>query len=68
VVQCAFVESSLTDAPFFSSPCKFGPDGVTEVLPFGEISAYEKCWLDKMLPDLKKQIQKGIDFANQKIV
>jgi malate dehydrogenase len=68
VVQCAFVESSLTDAPFFSSPCKFGPDGVTEVLPFGEISAYEKGWLDKMLPDLKKQIQKGIDFANQKIV
>ncbi|KAG7353127.1 malate dehydrogenase [Nitzschia inconspicua] len=65
VVQCAFVESSLTDAPFFSSPCKFGPDGVTEVMGFGEISAYEQKWMDQMLPDLKKQIQKGIDFANQ---
>jgi malate dehydrogenase len=65
VVQCAFVESSITDAPFFSSPCKFGPDGGTEVMGFGEISAYEQAWLDKMLPDLKKQIQKGVDFANQ---
>lgn len=65
VVQCAFVESSLTDAPFFSSPCKFGPEGVTEVMGFGEISAYEQGWMDKMLPDLKKQIQKGVDFANQ---
>jgi malate dehydrogenase len=64
VVQCAYVESTLTDAPFFASPCKFGKDGVEEVLGFGEISAYEQKWLDKMLPDLKKQIQKGVDFAN----
>lgn len=65
VVQCAYVESTLTDAPFFASPCKFGPEGVTEVMGFGEISAYEQAWLDKMLPDLKNQIQKGIDFANK---
>merc|ERR1711957_696548 len=26
IVQCAYVESSITDAAFFSSPCKFGPD------------------------------------------
>jgi malate dehydrogenase len=64
VIQCAYVESTLTDAPFFASPCKFGKDGVEEVLGFGEISAYEQKWLDKMLPDLKKQIQKGVDFAN----
>lgn len=65
IVQCAYVESDITDASFFSSPCKFGPDGVSEVMGFGEISAYEKQWLDKMLPDLKAQIQKGIDFANK---
>jgi malate dehydrogenase len=63
VVQCAYVESTLTDAAYFASPCKFGPNGVEEVLPFGELSAYEKGWFDKMLPELKGQIQKGIDFA-----
>jgi malate/lactate dehydrogenase len=64
IVQCAFVESSLTDAPYFASPCKFGKNGVEEVLPFGQLSAYEQAWFDKMLPDLKKQIAKGVEFAN----
>ena len=29
------------------------------------MSAYEKGWFDKMMPDLKAQIQKGVDFANK---
>ena len=64
VTMCAYVESSVTEAAYFASPCKFGPDGVKEVLGFGELSAYEKMWFDKMMPELKGQIQKGIDFAN----
>lgn len=65
VTQCAFVESKLTAAPYFASPCKFGPNGVEQVLGYGNLSAYEKGWLDKMMPDLQKQIQKGIDFVNK---
>jgi malate dehydrogenase len=65
ITQCAFVESTLTDAQFFASPCTFGKDGITQVLPFGKISPYEQKWLDKLVPDLQKQIQKGIDFANK---
>mmetsp|Transcript_19570 Transcript_19570/g.40257 ORF Transcript_19570/g.40257 Transcript_19570/m.40257 type:complete len:348 (+) Transcript_19570:148-1191(+) len=65
IVQCAYVESDITDAQFFSSPCKFGPDGVEEVMGYGEISDYEQEWFDKMMPDLKAQIQKGIEFANK---
>lgn len=64
IVQAAFVESSITDAPFFASPCEFGPDGVSKVLGYGDLTSYEQSWFDKMMPDLKKQIQKGIDFAN----
>lgn len=63
VVQCAYVESDVTDAQYFASPCKFGPDGVEEILPIGELSEYEQQWFDKMMPDLKKQIQKGADFV-----
>jgi len=65
VTQCAYVESSLTDAKYFASPCKFGPNGVEEVLPYGELSAYEKAWFEKMLPELKAQIAKGEEFANK---
>jgi malate dehydrogenase len=64
VVQCAYVESTLTSAQYFASPCKFGPDGgVAEVLPFGPLSSYEQGWLDKLLPDLQKQIDKGVSFV-----
>jgi malate dehydrogenase len=62
IVQCAFVESSLTDAQFFASPCKFGRHGVEEVLPFGSISPDEKNALDKLIPELVTHIQKGIDY------
>ena len=66
VTMCSFVESSVTDAPFFSSPCKFGKDGaVAEVLPPPALSPYEQQWFDKMLPELKAQIVKGVAFANQ---
>ena len=64
VTQCAFVESSLTEAQYFASPVKFGKNGVEEILPLGDLSAYEKQWFDKMMPELKKQIQKGVDFVN----
>lgn len=67
VVECTFVENDLTKAPFFSTPCRLGPNGVEEVLPYGELSAYEQETLDKMVPDLITQAQKGIDFvANSK--
>ncbi|KAL3797777.1 hypothetical protein ACHAWO_000394 [Cyclotella atomus] len=65
ITQCAFVESNLTEAQYFASPVKFGKNGVEEILPLGELSAYEKQWFDKMMPELKKQIQKGVDFVKK---
>jgi len=65
IVQCAYVQSNLTEAPFFASPCKFGPNGVEEVMGFGTLSPYEKAWFDKMMPELKSQIQKGIEFVKK---
>ena len=63
ITQCAFVESTLTEAQYFASPVKFGKNGVEEILPLGDLTAYEKQWFDKMMPELKKQIQKGVDFV-----
>lgn len=63
IEMCAYVESDVTDAEFFASPCVFGTDGVEEVKGFGKISDYEQGWFDKMMPDLKKQIAKGREFA-----
>ena len=66
IVQCAFVQSDITEATFFASQCKFGKHGVEKVLPFGTLTEYEKQWFEKLMPDLKSQIQKGIDFVLKK--
>lgn len=65
VVQCAFVESDLTDAQYFASPCRFGVNGVEEVLGYGEITASEQAKLSKLLPELENQITKGVNFVNK---
>jgi len=63
IVQCAFVQSHLTEAPFFASPVKLGKSGIEQVLPFGDLSPYENQSFQNMMPELKTQIQKGIDFV-----
>ena len=42
IQECAFVESSVTDAPYFSTPVTLGPGGVAEVHGYGTLSAYEQ--------------------------
>ena len=65
VVECCFVESSVTDLPFFSSPVRLGPNGAEEIMGFGELSAVEQANFDEMAPTLQGQIDKGVEFANR---
>jgi malate dehydrogenase len=65
VVACTFVESSVTSLPFFSSPVRLGPNGVDEVLHYGELDEFEAKLMEEMLPELETQIQKGIDFVKK---
>ena len=65
IQECSFVESSVTDAPFFSSPVSLGREGVQEVHHFGELNEREQANFDEMLPTLQGQIQKGIDFVKE---
>jgi len=64
VVVCAYVASSVTSLPFFSSRVRLGRDGVEAFLPLGPLSVFEREGLAKMLPELKGNIEKGIKFAN----
>ncbi|CAM8954630.1 unnamed protein product [Rhodiola kirilowii] len=65
VVECSFVQSNVTELPFFASKVRLGKNGVEEVLGLGQLSDYEKQGLESLLPELKSSIDKGIKFANQ---
>ncbi len=63
-VVCTYVEVENQPTQFLSLPVRLGKNGVEEILPAGELSAYEQGLFDAMIPELQGNIQKGIDFAN----
>ncbi|EOY28058.1 hypothetical protein QUC31_012830 [Theobroma cacao] len=65
IVECSFVQSSVTELPFFASQVKLGKNGVEKVYGLGLLSEFEKQGLEKLKPELKASIEKGIKFANQ---
>ncbi|MBD4021936.1 malate dehydrogenase, partial [Xanthomonas citri pv. citri] len=61
----SFVQSNITELPFFASKVRLGKNGVEEVLGLGSLSDFEKQGLEALMPELKSSIEKGIKFANQ---
>ncbi|XP_064549165.1 malate dehydrogenase, mitochondrial [Drosophila montana] len=64
VIECSYVQSNITEATFFSTPLVLGKTGLQENLGLPKLNDYEKKLLEAAIPELKKNIQKGIDFAN----
>jgi len=69
VIEPTFVDSPLykgQGVDFFASKVELGPNGVEKIYEVGKIDAHEQKLLDACLVDLKKNIQKGVDFVAQK--
>ncbi len=64
VVEYAYVEGNGEYARFFAQPVVLGLNGVEELLPIGEISAYEAAAIQGMIPTLKADIELGEKFVN----
>ena len=68
VVEPTFVDSPLfrdQGVGFFASRVVLGKDGVQEILPVGKVNDYEQKLLDACLADLKKNIEKGVEFVQE---
>jgi len=63
VVECTYVESGVTEVPFFATKVLLGKDGVDEIYGIGEINDYEADCLKAMMEELDMSITKGIDFV-----
>nr|ACG36184.1 malate dehydrogenase [Zea mays] len=64
IVECSFVQSTVTELPFFASKVRLGKNGVEEVLGLGELNDFEKKGLESLKVELKSSIEKGIKFAH----
>ena len=64
VTEYAYVEGDCKYARFFAQPVRLGRNGVEELLPIGELSAYEQAAIEAMIPTLKADIELGEKFIN----
>ncbi|VDN07139.1 unnamed protein product [Thelazia callipaeda] len=64
-VQCAYVASDACDGlDYFATPLTIGKNGVEKILGMGKLSSYERKLLDIAIPELKKNIAKGVKFVS----
>ena len=63
VVECAYVASDITEAPYFATPILLGKNGVEKNLGLGNLSSFEEGLLKAALPELIKSIKKGEEFV-----
>lgn len=67
VYECSYIQSELTELPFFASKIKLGKQGVEAVLPdvLEGLTEYEQKALEALKPELKGSIEKGFTFVNK---
>eukprot|EP00933_Yihiella_yeosuensis_P038692 TRINITY_DN3261_c0_g1_i1.p1 TRINITY_DN3261_c0_g1~~TRINITY_DN3261_c0_g1_i1.p1 ORF type:complete len:330 (-),score=90.92 TRINITY_DN3261_c0_g1_i1:159-1148(-) len=63
--ECAYVESKVTDLPYFASKVTFGKEGVETVHGLGDLSDYEKGRLAELTPILLDEINAGLEYARE---
>ncbi|XP_047327724.1 malate dehydrogenase, chloroplastic [Impatiens glandulifera] len=70
VYECAFIDSELTELPFFASRVKLGKNGVEAVISseLQGLSEYEQKGLEGLKEELKSSIEKGVSFVNKQAV
>lgn len=70
VYECSYVQSDLTELPFFASRIKIGKKGVEAFISsdLQGLTEYEQKALEALKPELKSSTEKGIAFANKQAV
>ncbi|KAI8925714.1 lactate/malate dehydrogenase [Entophlyctis helioformis] len=66
IVEPTYVYSPVAKkdgVDFFATNVELGPQGVAKIHPLGSLSAYEQKLYDAAVPELKKNIQKGVEFV-----
>ncbi|CAL8464917.1 g4452 [Coccomyxa elongata] len=65
VVECAYVESHLTELPFFASRVRLNRNGIEEYLPLGRFNDLETANFEALKGELRGSIKKGVDFISK---
>lgn len=68
LVECTYVESSVVPGvQFFSSPVELGTQGVEKIHGLGQLDAFEQQKFEELIPELKSNIAKGVEFVKNNV-
>jgi len=60
--NCGKIKPAVGGLDYFSLNVELGTGGVKKLQPLGDLSAYEKTLLEEAIPELKANIEKGVNF------
>ncbi|XP_034668926.1 malate dehydrogenase, mitochondrial-like isoform X1 [Drosophila subobscura] len=63
--ECAYVQSDVTDAPFFSTPLTFGRKGIKKNHGLPKMNESEKKQVKVAVEALKQSAAKGVEYMNK---
>jgi len=64
IVECAYIESDVTECQWFSTPIELGVNGVEKNLGLGELDEYETKLLGEAISELQPSIDEGVGFVH----
>lgn len=65
VAEDKHISAHTEGLEYFSVPIELGPEGISKLLPIGDINAHEKQMLRECVAELKGNISKGVSFVNK---
>lgn len=63
IVECAYVESDVTECQWFATQIELGVNGLEKNLGLGELDEYEKGKLAEAIVELQPSIKEGKEFV-----
>jgi malate dehydrogenase len=67
VTEQAFIQVEGMETEFFGLPFELGKDGITKIHPIPKLNEYEQKQLQELIPILKGNIEKGVQFGAAKL-
>lgn len=65
IVECAYVDSQVTELPFFATQVRLGRGGAEEIFQLGPLNEYERAGLEEAKKELATSIEKGVTFIRK---
>jgi len=63
IVECAYVESDVTECQWFANPVELGVNGLEKNLGLPALDEYETKLLGEAITELQPSIDEGVDFV-----